>query len=296
MTYEPIFKLPYSNIFITDLFVPAYGKFEPIVTIKNGKWEFFLSEEILKELAEQGFQMALDENTFKSFEERYKIFLEKTNKLKEIKIQEISREEFISFLKDFKQFVNEFFDTYKEPEFFYFNKVETELNNYVKKTGHSFEEVLSNKVDLVSWPEKERKLADYTISMQHLKFEYRKLLNDLALGQNSLLSEVLGQIVMKTNREDSTSMTCEEVEKLINNEDIKDCSERQVYSFVKWNNEKSQLIISSGGEAYRKIRELEKEIPKEEVIGTSASNGYAKGKVRIIPFSMNPEEHLHKFQ
>ena len=102
MTYEPIFKLPYSNIFITDLFVPAYGKFEPIVTIKNGKWEFFLSEGILKELAEQGFQMALDENTFKSFEERYKIFLEKTNKLKEIKIQEISKEEFIYFLKEFK--------------------------------------------------------------------------------------------------------------------------------------------------------------------------------------------------
>ena len=296
MTYEPIFKLPYSNIFITDLFVPAYGKFEPIVTIKNGKWEFFLSEEILKELAEQGFQMALDEKTFKSFEERYKIFLEKTNKLKEIKIQEISREEFISFLKDFKQFVNEFFDTYKETEFFYFNKVETELNNYVKKTGHSFEEVLSNKVNLASWPEKERKLADYTISMQHLKFEYRKLLNDLALGQNSLLSEVLGQIVMKTNREDSTSMTSKEIEKLLEGKEIKDCSERHVYSFVKWDNEKEQLIIYSGGEAYRKIREVEIGIPKEEVIGTPASKGCARGKVRIIPFSMNPEEHLHKFQ
>ena len=35
----------------------------------------------------------------------------------------IKASEFISFLKDFKQFVNEFFDTYKETEFFYFNKV-----------------------------------------------------------------------------------------------------------------------------------------------------------------------------
>jgi len=296
MTYEPVFKLPYSNIFITDLFVPAYGKFEPIVTIKNGKWEFFLPEKILKELSEQGFQMALDENTFKSFEERYNIFLEKTNKIKEIKISELTKEEFISFLKEFKQFVNEFFNTYKETEFFYFKRVETELNNYAMKTEHSFEEVLSKKVDLISWPEKERKLADYMISMQHLKFEYRKLLNDLALGQNSLLSEVLGQIVMRTNREDSTSMTAKEVENLLKGEEIKDCSERHVYSFVKWNDEGKNLIISSGGEAYRKIRELEKEMPKEEVLGTSASKGYAKGKVRIIPFSMNPEEHLHKFQ
>jgi hypothetical protein len=296
MTYEPVFKLPYSNIFITDLFIPAYGKFDPIVTIKNGKWEFFLPEKILEELSEKGFQMAIDGNSYRSFEERYKIFLDKTNKLKKINIGELLRDEFISFLGEFKQFVNEFFDTYKETEFFYFKKIETELNNYSKKTKHSFEEVLSKKVDLASWPEEERKLADYMISMQHLKFEYRKLLNDLALGQDSLLSEVLGQIVGRTKREDSTSMTAKEVENLLKGEDIKDCSERHIYSFVKWDNEKRQLIISSGGEAYRKIRELEKEMPKEEVIGTPASKGYAKGKVRIIPFSINPEEHLHKFQ
>lgn len=296
MTYEPLFKLPYSNIFITDLFMPAYGQFNPIVTIKNGKWEFFLSEEILERLSEQGFNMALDKSTYKSFEDRYKIFLEKTNKLKEIKIKELSKEEFISFLKEFKQFVNEFFDTYKETEFFYFKKIENELNSYVKKTEHSFEEVLSNKLNLASWPENERKLADYIISMQHLKFEYRKLLNYLALGQNSLLSEVLSQIVIRTNKEDSTSMTAEEIERLMRGEEIKDCSERHIYSFVKWDNKKNQLIISSGGEAYRKIRELEKDIPKEEVIGTPASNGFATGKVRVIPFSMNPEEHLYKFQ
>ncbi len=296
MKYELVFKLPYSNIFITDLFVPAYGKFNPIVTIKNGKWAFFLSEKILEELSEQGFQMALDENTFKSFKERYKIFLEKTKKLKEVNIKEISKEEFIYFLSEFRQFVIEFFDTYKETEFFYFNKVESELNDYATKIENSFEEILLNKVDLASWPEKERKLADYIISMQHLKFEYRKLLNDLALGQNSFLSEVLGQIVIRTKREDSTSMTSEEVENLIKGGEVKDCSERHIYSFVKWDDEKRQLIVSSGGEAYRKIRGLKKDIPKEEVIGTPASKGYAKGRVRVIPFYMNPEEHLHKLQ
>ncbi|MEK6892802.1 MAG: PEP-utilizing enzyme [Nanoarchaeota archaeon] len=132
--------------------------------------------------------------------------------------------------------------------------------------------------------------------MQHLKFEYRKLINDLALGQNSILSEVLRQIVMRTNREDSISMTAEEVEKLLKDEKVKDCSDRDVYSFVEWDNEKRELMIIAGGEAYKKIRELEKEMPKGEVIGTPACKGFAKGKVRIIPFSMNPEEYLHKFQ
>ncbi|MEK6892801.1 MAG: hypothetical protein AABX07_01230 [Nanoarchaeota archaeon] len=156
MTYQPVFKMPYSNIFITDLFVPAYSQFGPIVTIKNGKWEFFLPEKILEEVSEQGFRMALEEGTFKSFEERYKIFLERTNNLKETKIKELSKEEFISFLKEFKQLANEFFDTYNETEFIYFKKIETELNDYAEETGNSFEDVLSNKVNLASWPEEKR--------------------------------------------------------------------------------------------------------------------------------------------
>lgn len=293
MEYEPVFKLPYSNIFITDLFLPAYGGFNPIVTIKNGKWEFFLPEKILETLSEQGFQMALQKGTFDDFERKYKEFYERTKRLEEIKRRELSKEKFISFLIEFKQFVNEFFDTYKETEFFYFKKIEMKIDSYVKGNRLSFEDVLSNEVNLTLWPEEERRLADYIISMQHLKFEYRKLLNDLALGQNSLLSEVLGQIIIRTNRQDSTSMTAEEIMGLIRGKEIKDCSERNVYSYITW---QDKLKIFSGGEAYRRIRELEKDIPKEEVIGTQASSGFAKGRVRVIPFSMNPEEYLSKFQ
>ena len=296
MTYEPIFKLPYANIFTTDLFVPGYKTFDPIVIIKNGKWEFFLPKEILEKLSKEGFQMALNEDLFKDFEKNYKYFLEKTHELRKIKLSNLSKEEFISFLREFKKFVNSFFYTYKKTEFFYFNKVENELDSYTKKTNHSFEEVLSKKIDLSSWPEKERKIAEYIISMQHLKFKYRKVLNDLALGKNSLLSKVLEQVIMRTNRKDSTSMTVSEVIRLINGEEIRDCLDRHVYSFVEWDDENQRLIILSGGEAYRKIRGIEKEMPTQEVIGTPASKGYVRGKVRKIPFSMNPEEYLHKFQ
>ena len=79
----------------------------------------------------------------------------------------------------------------------------------------------SNKVNLASWPEENRKLADYVISMQQLKFDYRKLLNDLALGKESILSEVLEQVVIRTKKEDSPSMTIEEVEKTLNGEELK---------------------------------------------------------------------------
>lgn len=296
MKYEPVFKLPYSNIFITDLFMPAYGKFDPIVTIKNGRWEFFLSDKILKELSEIGFKMALKEGTYKSFNERYNIFLERIKELKNTKIKELSKLEFVSFLREFRYFTNEFIDTYRETEFFYFNKIERELNKFVKIKKIILEDVLSKKVELTNWPEEKRKLADYIISMQDLKFKYRKLMNDLALGKDSILSELLEQIIIRTSREDSTSMTVEELGKLLMEEKVKDVSDRHVYSFVKWDNDNKKLIIFSGGEAYRKIKELEKEIPKNEVIGTPASKGYAKGRVRIIPFSINPEKYLNKFK
>lgn len=293
MKYEPVFKLPYSNVFITDLFLPAYKEFEPIATIKNGKWEFFLSKEVLDKLARIGFELALNENSYKFFEEKYKIFSEKTSQLMNIDLTSLSNEKFIEFLKDFKRFVNEFFETYRETEFFYFAKIETEISKFIEGK-YRFEDVLSNKVDLTSWPEDKKKLADYLISMQHLKLNYRKLVNNLALGQNSLLSIILGQVVVRTGREDSTSMTFEEVERLLNREEISNVFERHVYSFITLSEDKLKII--SGVDAYRKIRELESELPKDEVIGTPACKGFTKGKVRIIPFSINPEEHLYKFQ
>lgn len=295
MKYEPVFKLPYSNIFITEIFLPAYGQFDPIVTIKNGKWEFFLSHETLEKMSNIGFNLALKPNSIGSFEERYKILNEKTKNLSKTDLKEIQTEEFIVFLNEFKKLVNEFFETYRETEFFYFTKIESEINKYIEGK-FSFEDVLSNKVDLAFWPEEKRKLADYIISMQHLKFEYRKLLNDLALGKESLLSHILEQLVRKTEREDATSMTVEEVIKTLRGEEMWDVSDRHVYSFIKWDQEKRKLIIISGGDGYRKIRELEKDIPKNEVIGVSVCKGIIKGKVRIIPFSINPEEYLSKFQ
>lgn len=47
MKYEPVFKLPYSNVFITDLlFKVNYRYFNAVAVIKSGKWELFKFKEI----------------------------------------------------------------------------------------------------------------------------------------------------------------------------------------------------------------------------------------------------------
>lgn len=295
MKYEPVFKLPYSNIFNTDLFAPAYSVFEPITTIKNGKWEFFLSEETLKTMAERGYEIALEQDAYKDYELKHKYFLKRIEKLQEFNIKNLTKEKFLTFLGEFRRFTIDFFEVYKETEFFYFTKIEQELTNHIKGE-FPFEDLLSNKVDITRWPDNMRKLADYIINMQHIKLEYRKVMNDLALGQNTLLAKILEQMVIKSGREDATSMTFEEFIACLTGEEIPDVSDRHVYSYITWNKENNKLEVVAGKEAYRKIRELDKFIPQNEVIGTPACKGISRGNVKIIPFSLTPEKYLSKME
>jgi len=293
MKYEPVFKMSRSNVIVTDVYTRSYMKYGSIVTIKNGKWETFLSEESLKKCSEEGYLFALDKNKYKEFENKYPFFKEKFRKLKEINIEQLNKEEFLEFLEEVEKLFVYFYDTYRETEFFYFTKLEKELKSYIQKENKfSLQELLSNKVDLALLPEKMRKLADYIINMQHLKFEYRKILNEVALGENVFLWKLLRQLVTRTNREDAVSMTLKEFKNVLNGEKMKDVSERHVYSFITWDKEKKELNILSGSEAYKKIRELDKDLPKNEVIGECACSGIARGRVRIVANL----RHLLKFK
>jgi len=295
MKYEPIFKFPYSNVFITDLFVPPYAAFEPITTIKNGKWQFFLPEETLKTLAERGYEIALEQDAYKDYELKYKEFAKRIENLQSNDIKNLAKDEFLKFLGEFRKLAIDFLEVYKETEFFYFAKIEHELIEHIKDK-FPFEDLLSNKTDITSWPDDMRKLADHIINMQHIKLEYRKAMNSLSLGENSLVFKLLEQLIIRTGREDAMSMTFEEILSCLASEKVGDVSERHVYSYIIWDKTKDKLSITSGGDAYRRIRELDKFIPKEEVIGTPACKGMAKGRVKIIPFSMTPEKYLSKME
>jgi len=295
MTYEPIFKLPYSNVFITDMFLGAYSNLDPIATIKNGKWEFFLSKETLKKCAEKGFEFALSERKYKEIETNYPFFKEKLASLEKIKIEELNKNKFLEFLDEFRKFFIELFKVYSETEFFYFAKIENKLKDFIKDK-YPFEDIFSDKVNIASWPEEMRKLADYIINTQHLKLDYRKIINTMGLGETSLLQRLLKELGKRTEREDSPSMTLEEAKKVLNGKEVKDVSDRHVYSYITWDEKTKKLIILAGGDGYRKIRELDKQIPKNEVIGTVACIGFAKGKAKIIPLSMNPEHYISKME
>jgi len=293
MKYDSIFKFQDYNIFLVDLFLRSYKSVNPITMIKNRNFEFFVPEEKIKELSEEGFKFALEKGFFERFKGESMAIGKEVLEIKETKIEEMNDEEFLLFLDKLFDVAKRFMDKYKITEFIYFKKIEAEIMNYIKDKT-SFQDVLSGDADLAAWPEDKRKLADYIINVQKLKFELRKFVNSVVMGTDALVPRVIGQLIIRTNREDAPFMTLEEIKSCMYRKEIKDVSERAVYSFVVW--KKNKLNILSGGEAYKQIRGLEKDIPKNEVIGTIASKGIAKGKVKIILLSMNPEKYLSKME
>lgn len=296
MKYEPVFKLLYSNVFITDLlFRVNYRYLDAIATIKNGKWELFIEKSILDKIANDRFKEVINGIDFREFKEKSLKLSKELLSLKNIEISKIDKKEFLILLDKLFDIGGRFMRNYNKTEFFYFIKIEKELGEYIEGK-FSFEDILSANIDLSSFPEDKRKLTEYIINMQHLKLELRKVLNEVWMGLDSVLSKILEQIVIRTDREDAVSMTLEEIKDCLNGKQITDVSERQVYSFIQWDNEINKLKIISGAEGYRKIRELDKEIPKNEVIGTPAFKGIARGKAKIIPLSINPDKYLLKMQ
>jgi len=293
MKYEPVYKFPEFSIFITYLFWQNYIKYGPIATIKNGKWEMFLSQKTLNEFSEKGYQFALTTGFFEKFKKEVIEVGKEVLELKDEKIEEMDKEQFLNFLDKLFDLAKRFTEKYYITEFTHFTKIEKELKEFIKDKI-SFQELLSGDVNIAGWPENKRKLADYIINMQHLKFELRKTANSVFTGAETLIPRTIQQLIIRTKRQDAPFMTLEELKDCLNGKQIKDVSDRAVYSYLTW--EKGELNIISGGDAYRKIRELDKNIPKNEVIGEPACKGIVKGKVKIIPLSLNPEKYLPKME
>ena len=294
MEYEPIFKFPEYNIFMTDLFLQNYWKFNPIAIIKNGRWEMFLSKEVLKEIAKKGYNYALQNGFFTDLEEQSEKMITGVLELAKEDIESKDKKSLLEFAERLYSFAKRFLEKYNLTEFIYFTKIEKELEEYLGE--QSFQDLMSGNIEIANWPEKERKLADYIISVQHLKFKLRKVINEIFIGPQAVIPRFLIQLVVKTEMEDSINMTLSELKECLNNKEVKDVSDRKVYSYITWDDKNQKMLILSGGDAYRKIRELEKQIPKNEVIGQPACKGIVQGKAKIIPLSMNPEKYLSKME
>jgi pyruvate,water dikinase len=293
MEYVPIFKLPYSNVFLTNiLFEGGYKNFDTLVTIKNGKWELFISKENINKLSNDRYQEVLNGIDLNKFNDDFIKTKKEFDILSNKEINKLSHKEFIKILKDFIDTAIKYLKLYITTEFFMYNKIEKEINEFIEGK-FSFEDILSDKIDLKIFPKNIRILTEHLSKMQHIKLEMRKTMNEVIMGPESLTARILTQLVLISGKDDATSMTIEEVINFLENKKFIDVSDRHIYSYITWD---KKLKILSGAEAYKKIRELDKKIPKNEVTGTPACKGLVKGIAKVIPFSMNPTDYFHKME
>ncbi|MEK7478479.1 MAG: PEP/pyruvate-binding domain-containing protein [Patescibacteria group bacterium] len=297
VNYEPVFKLPYSNIFISELlFRSSYKDIEGVaMTIKNGKWKLFIQKFILDKLSEERFNKVLKGSDFKSFESGSLKAADEILKLSKRDLKEIDNKEFINLLEELFKIGGHIFEYYMQTEFFYFTKIENQLQEYVKGKIN-IQDVLSGKVNLKLWSDDKRKLANYIIKIQHLKFKLRQIINEALIGPNAMIAKLLEQLVVRTGREDSTSMVWEEIKECLNGHKVVDVSRRHAYSYLEWNTVNKKMTIYLGKDAEEKIKVLNRNMPKDKLIGTVACRGKAKGKVKVIQFSINDEKNINKME
>jgi len=125
MKYEPVFKLPYSNVFITDLlFKFTYKHLDSIAVIKNGKWEIFIKKEFLDKIAEQRYKEVIDGLDFKEFERNSLKLAKELIELKDFNVENLSNNEFILLLDKLFDIGGRFMANYSKTEFIHFKRIE----------------------------------------------------------------------------------------------------------------------------------------------------------------------------
>ncbi|MFA6428441.1 MAG: PEP/pyruvate-binding domain-containing protein [Candidatus Buchananbacteria bacterium] len=289
--YQPIFKFAEYNVLMTDFFFLAYRELGPLVTIVDSKWIFYLSENRQQELAELGYIYASQKGFFENFKKRSLGEGREFRQLAKINLGILSDAKFILFLDKLFAVGERFVKDYRITEYTYFIKIEQELKTFL---GEDLQKVLAKKGSLKKYPPHIRRLADYMINMQHLKFELRKVINETLMGEESLINNVFLQLIRRTGRNDILSMTLLEVKKCLSKEkDIPDVSARNEYSYITYEN---GIKIVSGKEAKEKINLLQSNYTETEVKGVVACRGKAQGRVKIIPLSLDPKKYLGKME
>lgn len=290
MNYEPIFKLPYSNIIIIDLlFKSGYNYLDALMTLQEGSFDLYLPEETVKKESQARYNDIIKGESLIKFEKDAKEAINTALNLGKIDIFKLPREDFINFLKNFFIVAGKSIYYYQKTENFYFRKIEEELEKFCKDK-YNLDEVLSKDFDLSSWPDDKIKLAESVRIMSKLKFELREMINPVFIGNNSILSVICQKLVLETGREDSLCMTFDEVISFLEGKSIRDTTIRNLFSCVTWDKILKKIDILEGEEAQKKIIDLAKEMPKNQLSGKCASRGYVKGKAKIFHSSLNPEK------
>jgi pyruvate,water dikinase len=289
--YEPLFRFLEWGVFFSEMELKAFEDLKPIFVVRNKRYDLFGDKQKLEEFDKKQLDFALVDGAYETVKEEFLESKKQFDILRNINIKKLDNQKMASFFKEFIGVWTRWIKHYMKID--RLRLIEKELNKYIKGKC-SFQDVLSEKVDVSNWPEDKKRFVRYIINIQHLKMESRKFINEILIAKDCFNNLVFEEIMDRIKRKDVLLMTSKEIEDCLAGKEMGDTKGRDIYSYLYLEGE--EIKILSGGEAYKKIRELEKNIPKNDVIGTPACRGTVTGKAKVVPFCKDIEKHFSKIE
>ena len=289
--FIPIFKIEECGLFTTDLFSKtSYGKWGMIWTVKKGSRRDYLPKDILDELSEKLYRASLRNNFYSDYENKSERIIKEFEASKKKNFKNLTKKEVIKWLNNFVKFIIKLFNLYNQTEFFCFTKIENKLKEYVKNSYKEDEnrvlQSLLTNAPLNGLPPKIKKLVLFTRNIQHLRLKLRKVINEFFVAPCFYFNLV--QEVNKFIDKDMNFFRVDELSLLLKGRKI-NIPEREPFAIYK-----NKLIF--GDEAEKLIAELEKEEKVDELKGTIACTGKARGTVCIILLKIDPSKDIERMK
>ena len=293
--YESIFKINFSSVFFMSMYLPCYKKEQPIALFDHNKMEMFFSRNSLTQLAEVGFKRGLKKNSLIKLKRDYKQSLKKLRPMLKLQYCGFSNKKLISALEEFQKSIKQAFVFYKQTEYFNFTKIERKLIKLIPDQAQ-LQNILTGRASIKHLPLQVQRLTRYLITIQKLKFQIRKPLNQLCLSRGSVLDRLVVAIIKQTKRRDIIALTADEVKNLLSGKKVNNQDQRQISSCLKTQARSNKIIIKTGLEVKKLTKQLAPKLAIKQLTGTIACQGLVRGRVKIIPLSDNPNYYLKQFK
>jgi len=284
MKYTLIFSASHVNALVTEMFLSSYGELPCVFVVENNMWNFYLPDEFLPELGEEGYARFIDPAFLPDYGQKATAITDRFKRLfaKKERILVSNKKELLDIFNEFVQVGSDLFKIYRITEFFYFSKAEAELFKWVKATHpEKHNEIVASLLSgtKMDAPENIKHIVHVIREIQELRLQLREILNKSYFG-DSIFMALMKRFEELTGRKDFPLLRVSEVQDVLLGKDVPPANDRMELLLVYKKGEQWHYV--TGAEAKEIAEKVKPRLEKtSELRGVVASPGKAKGIVRI---------------
>ena len=289
MKYTLIFSASHVNALVTELFLNSYGELPCVFVVEDNMWNFYLPDDFLPKLGEEGFARFTDPTFLPDYRQKATAITGRFKRLfaKKERILVSDKNELLEIFNEFVKVGSDFFKIYRITEFFYFSKTEAELFKWAKATHpEKHNEIVASLLSgaKIDAPENIKQIVQVIREIQELRLQLREILNKSYFG-DSIFMALMKRFEELTVRKDFPLLRVSEVQDVLLGKEVSPANDRMELLAVYKKGEQWHYL--TGAEAKEIAEKVKPRLEKtSELRGVVASPGNAKGIVRIYAFGI----------